>query len=285
MSSGAGRRLARSATTSRPSRSPATDSGSTISEPTPVRRRTSWPDEAAAGGVADGVGGGAVVDPGGHRGELLGRELAEGDAERALGEVRIERAVAVGQRDEARLAARQLERGGERLAHDALGVLGRGQPGGGAGQALGGRGRADGADLLQARRQQRGAALDLRHRGGVDRGQRLRVEHADDLAGDDAAGSRPRSARRGSRAGSPAPRRCRRRRRRRRCGRRGRRSRCVTAGRRRPARSRARPGSAGARPGRGRRWAAGRGGRGARRPPRWLRARCRRARGRARAGR
>ena len=54
----------------------------------------------------------------------------------------------------------------------------------GAGQALGRRSRAEGADLLQARGQQRRAALDLRHGAGVDRGQGLGVEHADELAAD-----------------------------------------------------------------------------------------------------
>ena len=90
----------------------------------------------------------------------------------------------VGQRDDARLVARQLERGGERLAHDAFGVLGRREPRGGASQALGGRGGADGADLFEAGAQQRGGLLDLGHGVGVDRGQRLGVERADHLAGD-----------------------------------------------------------------------------------------------------
>ena len=79
--------------------------------------------EAAAGGVADGVGRRALVDPDGHRGELVRLELAERDRERALGEVRVQRAVAVGQRDDRGLVAGQLERAGQRLAHDALGVL------------------------------------------------------------------------------------------------------------------------------------------------------------------
>ena len=93
--------------------------------------------------------------------------------------------MAVGQGDHAGLEARELQRGGQRLAHDALRVLGRGQPDGGARQPLRRRGGADRADVLQPRAELRGVALDLGDDGGVDRGQRLDVQHAHDAAVDD----------------------------------------------------------------------------------------------------
>jgi hypothetical protein len=56
--------------------------------------------EAAAGGVADRVDAAGVIDPRGHRRELLGGELGERDREQAVGGVRIERAAVVGQGDQ-----------------------------------------------------------------------------------------------------------------------------------------------------------------------------------------
>ena len=244
-------------------------------------------DEAAARGVADGVGRGAVVDPGRHRGQLLGRELAEGDARtgprRGAGTAR--RGRRPGRRRRTR-SPRAPARPASASRTTPSGSSVDGQPRRGARQPLGGRGGADArrpppAARTAARRSARSPSTV----GGVDRGQRLDVDHADDLAGDAqrkadlgahagdrAAGSPGASPTSSTTAGSPV-----------------RKTRPTTPAARGqpvvdlPAR-RARPGSAGGRPGRGRSSAAGRGGRGGRRPPRTRRAPCT-ARSRSRSSR
>ena len=139
--------------------------------------------EAAAGRLVDGVGRGAVGDPLADRGEVLRRQVGEGDGERAFGVVDVEAAVAVGEREHRRLEAGELERRAHGLAHEVLRILQRGQPRDGARQALRRVDRRLGAaELLDPACEQVGAALDLPAGVVAELGRRVGVEDADHAA-------------------------------------------------------------------------------------------------------
>ena len=178
-------------------RSPAATAAGRSATPTPARRSTSWPAKPRPGGVADGVGRGALVDPDGHRRELVGSSWLKRPRtgpRPGAGTARRGRRPARPPRTRSRTA--RARRPAPR-ARRPRGPPSRRQPGADARQPLGGRGGAERADLLQPRGQQRRAALDLGHgrrrrpRSATRRRARRRSGRRR------AAGSRPRRGHRG----------------------------------------------------------------------------------------
>jgi hypothetical protein len=155
------------------------------------------PGQAAARRVAHRVAGAAGRHPRAHAVELVDAQAAQQHPERPRGVTLV--AAGVVQREQPRLEARQLARRRERLAHDRLGVLERGEPQRDPGEALrrravaggpGGPDPAAGEVPAEALAEQRRAAVELTGRGGAERRGRLGAQHARDAAADAHRGAR-----------------------------------------------------------------------------------------------